>query len=76
MAIISGVMSLLLWFVYVPIKAFSHDPNLHSKLDTFIRFMFSLLFNFQSEQNGLFPRCWDLFSPEHCQLLLSSLNVV
>ena len=32
MAIISGVMSLLLWFVYVPIKAFSHDPNLHSKL--------------------------------------------
>lgn len=32
MAIIAGVMSLLLWFVYVPIKAFSHDPDLHSKL--------------------------------------------
>lgn len=32
MAIISGVMSLLLWFVYVPVKAFSHDPSLHSKL--------------------------------------------
>jgi integral membrane protein len=32
MAIVSGVMSLLLWFVYVPVKAFSHDPNLHSKL--------------------------------------------
>lgn len=32
MAIISGVMSLLLWFVYVPIKALSHDPSLHSAL--------------------------------------------
>lgn len=32
MAIVSGVMSLLLWFVYVPIKAFSHNPDLHSKL--------------------------------------------
>lgn len=32
MAIVSGVMSLLLWFIYVPIKAFSHDPSLHSAL--------------------------------------------
>ncbi|HEX7405124.1 MAG TPA: DUF3817 domain-containing protein [Candidatus Nanopelagicaceae bacterium] len=32
MALISGVMSLLLWFVYVPIKAFAHNPDLHSKL--------------------------------------------
>ena len=32
MAIVSGVMSLLLWFGYVPIKAFANDPELHSKL--------------------------------------------
>ncbi|CAB4670637.1 unannotated protein [freshwater metagenome] len=30
MAIISGVMSLLLWFVDLPIKFFSHDDHLHS----------------------------------------------
>lgn len=32
MALVSGVMSLLLWFVYVPIKAFASNPDLHSKL--------------------------------------------
>jgi len=32
MAIISGVMSLLLWFVYVPIKIINHSPDLHSML--------------------------------------------
>lgn len=32
MALVSGVMSLLLWFVYVPIKAFSSNPDLHSQL--------------------------------------------
>ena len=32
MAVVSGVMSLLLWFVYVPIKAFSSNPDLHSQL--------------------------------------------
>ena len=28
MALVSGTMSLLLWFLYVPVKAFSHDPQL------------------------------------------------
>lgn len=28
MAIIAGIMSLLLWFVYVPIKAFADNPDL------------------------------------------------
>lgn len=32
MAIIAGVMSLLLWFVYVPLKAFNHNPEVHSSL--------------------------------------------
>lgn len=32
MALVAGVMSLLLWFVYVPIKAFSGNPDLHSNL--------------------------------------------
>ncbi|MEI9908028.1 MAG: DUF3817 domain-containing protein [Actinomycetota bacterium] len=32
MAIVAGVMSLLLWFVYVPIKAFNHNPDVHSAL--------------------------------------------
>jgi integral membrane protein len=32
MALVSGVMSLLLWFVYVPIKAFASNPDLHSNL--------------------------------------------
>ncbi|MDP1712389.1 MAG: DUF3817 domain-containing protein [Candidatus Nanopelagicaceae bacterium] len=32
MAIIAGVMSLLLWFVYVPIKAFADNPDLASSL--------------------------------------------
>ena len=32
MAIVSGVMSLLLWFVYVPIKALNHNPDVHSAL--------------------------------------------
>ena len=32
MAIVSGVMSLLLWFVYVPVKAFSHNPDIHNAL--------------------------------------------
>ena len=30
MAIVSGVMSLLLWFVYMPIKYVFDAPNLHS----------------------------------------------
>jgi len=32
MAIISGVMSLLLWFVYMPIKYLFDAPDLHSKI--------------------------------------------
>ena len=32
MALVAGVMSLLLWFVYVPIKAFSSNPDLPSNL--------------------------------------------
>ena len=32
MAIISGVMSLLLWFVYMPIKYVLDAPDLHSKI--------------------------------------------
>lgn len=32
MAIISGVMSLLLWFVYMPIKYIFDAPDLHSKI--------------------------------------------
>jgi integral membrane protein len=32
MAIIAGVMSLLLWFVYVPIKAFASNPDIASNL--------------------------------------------
>jgi integral membrane protein len=32
MAIISGVMSLLLWFVYMPIKYLFDVPDLHSKI--------------------------------------------
>ena len=32
MAIVSGVMSLLLWFVYMPIKYIFHDASLHSKI--------------------------------------------
>ena len=32
MAIVSCVMSLLSWFVYMPIKIFGADPSLHSKL--------------------------------------------
>jgi integral membrane protein len=30
MAVVSGVMSLLLWFVYMPIKYVFDAPNLHS----------------------------------------------
>lgn len=32
MAIISGVMSLLLWFVYMPIKYIFDAPDLHSAI--------------------------------------------
>ena len=32
MAIISGVMSLLLWFVYMPVKYTFDAPELHSKI--------------------------------------------
>ena len=32
MAIVSGVMSLLLWFVYMPIKYIFDAPDLHSKI--------------------------------------------
>jgi len=32
MAIIAGVMSLLLWFVYMPIKYIFDAPNLHSAI--------------------------------------------
>ena len=32
MAIISGVMSLLLWFVYMPVKYIFNAPELHSKI--------------------------------------------
>ena len=32
MAIISGVMSLLLWFVYIPIKYIFDAPDLHSSM--------------------------------------------
>ena len=32
MAIISGVMSLLLWFVYMPIKYIFDAPDLHSSI--------------------------------------------
>ncbi len=32
MAIISGVMSLLLWFVYMPVKYIFDAPELHSKI--------------------------------------------
>lgn len=32
MAIWAGVMSLLLWFVDLPIKYLLHDPSLHSKV--------------------------------------------
>ena len=32
MAIISGVMSLLLWFVYMPIKYLFDAPDLHSAI--------------------------------------------
>lgn len=30
MAIVSGVMSLLLWFVYMPVKYLLNNPDLHS----------------------------------------------
>lgn len=30
MALIAGVMSLLLWFVYMPVKIFSANPEIHS----------------------------------------------
>jgi len=30
MAVVSGVMSLLLWFVYMPVKYVFDAPNLHS----------------------------------------------
>lgn len=30
MAIIAGVMSLLLWFVYMPVKTLSANPDIHS----------------------------------------------
>jgi integral membrane protein len=32
MAIVSGVMSLLLWFVYMPIKYIFDAPELHSSI--------------------------------------------
>jgi len=32
MALIAGVMSLLLWFVYMPMKTFSSNPDIHSSL--------------------------------------------
>jgi len=32
MAIVSGIMSLLLWFVYMPVKYIFHDESLHSKI--------------------------------------------
>ena len=32
MAIVSGVMSLLLWFVYMPIKYLFDAPDLHSSI--------------------------------------------
>lgn len=32
MAIVSGVMSLLLWFVYMPIKYIFDAPDLHSSI--------------------------------------------
>ncbi|MFA5918372.1 MAG: DUF3817 domain-containing protein [Candidatus Nanopelagicaceae bacterium] len=32
MAIVAGVMSLLLWFVYMPIKVLADNPDLPSKL--------------------------------------------
>lgn len=32
MAIISGIMSLLLWFVYMPVKYIFDAPNLHSAI--------------------------------------------
>ena len=32
MALISGVMSLLLWFVDLPIKLLTDNPDLHSKV--------------------------------------------
>jgi integral membrane protein len=32
MAIIAGVMSLLLWFVYMPIKYIFEAPDLHSSI--------------------------------------------
>ena len=30
MAIVAGVMSLLLWFLYMPVKTLSSNPELHS----------------------------------------------
>ena len=30
MAVVAGVMSLLLWFVYMPVKYLFDAPNLHS----------------------------------------------
>jgi len=32
MAIVSGLMSLLLWFVYMPIKYLFDAPDLHSSI--------------------------------------------
>lgn len=32
MAIVAGVMSLLLWFVYMPVKYIFDAPELHSKI--------------------------------------------
>ncbi len=32
MAIVSGIMSLLLWFVYMPGKYLIDDPDLHSRI--------------------------------------------
>ena len=29
MAIVSGIMSILLWFVYMPVKYLMHNPDLH-----------------------------------------------
>lgn len=76
MAIISGVMSLLLWFVYVPIKAFGHDPifianwsGYQSHTDTSIRFTFSPLSNSRSKRSGHCRRWWALFSRGPCRLL-------
>ena len=32
MAVVSGIMSLLLWFVYMPVKYLLHNENWHSHL--------------------------------------------